>query len=237
MIGACVIASAWLGFTAPGLLEGLVAQKRREVERLRLQPEAREDGSWTLRLSYPASKASYRLARSLGWRRQKLAVLADLKRTAPGRKLGEVETVAETLAVPLAIDAAIEQKLAGVLVAIDKTCYGGAPADLLDARNRVDSAYELSGERLPVIAKDIIVDPLQIARAASLGADAVLLIVAACTPDFPLLLDTCTIMGIEALVEVHTPDEVRSGLPSSKGGWGEGSGHVENPRSAERAWK
>jgi indole-3-glycerol phosphate synthase len=229
MIGAAMVASAWFGFTAPGLLEGLVAQKRREVERLRLQPEAREDGSWTLRLSYPASKATYHLASSLGWRRQKMAVLADLKRTAPGRKLGEVETVAETLAVPLAVDAAIEQGLAGVLIAIDKTCYGGSPGDLLDVRKRVDAAFDLSGERMPVIAKDIIVDPLQIARAASLGADAVLLIVAACTPDFSLLLDTCTIMGIEALVEVHTPDEVCSGGPRRTGAPGAGGHSISSP--------
>lgn len=179
------------------------------MERLRLQPDAREDGSWSLRLAYPASEASFILARSLGWRRERLAVLADLKRTSPGRKLGYTETVSETLAVPLAIDTAIEQGLAGTLVAIDKSCYGGAPQDLLDARHRADAAAETSGERLPIVAKDLIIDPLQIGRAASLGADAVLLIVGACVPDFPLLLDTCTIMGIEALVEVHTPDEVR----------------------------
>jgi len=248
-----LLTTALLGYTAPGLLAGLVAQKLREVERLRLQPEAREDGSWSLRLGYPASSASYTLARSLGWKREKMAILADLKRTAPGRKLGEIVTVSETLNVPVAIDSAIEQGLAAALVAIDKTCYGGSAEDLLDARHRADAAAGSSGERLPVIAKDvrdndttrrasdadkpfsnadtpvsnadtpvantetpslfcvfyqIIVDPLQIARAAALGADAVLIIVAACAPDFPSLLNVCTLMGIEALVEVHTPDEV-----------------------------
>ena len=48
----------------------------------------------------------------------------------------------------------------------------------------------------------------QVARAASLGADAVLLVAGACVDDFSLLLDTCTLLGVEALVEVHTPEEV-----------------------------
>ena len=49
---------------------------------------------------------------------------------------------------------------------------------------------------------------MQVARAASLGADAVLLVAGACVDDFSLLLDTCTLLGVEALVEVHTPEEV-----------------------------
>lgn len=197
------------GYTAPGLLEGLVAQKRRELERLRLQPEAREDGSWSLRLGYPASEASYKLARSLGWRRERLAVIADLKRTSPGRKLGQTEIIVDELMMQLVIDDAFELGLAGAMVAIDKGCYSGSPDDLIDARRRADVVAAESGRQLAVIAKDIIIDPLQIARAASLGADAVLLIIGACAPDFPSLLDTCTLMGIEALVEVHTADEVQ----------------------------
>ena len=43
---------------------------------------------------------------------------------------------------------------------------------------------------------------------ANAGANAVVLIAAAALPDLPVLLDTCTLLGLEALVEVHTPDEV-----------------------------
>ena len=50
---------------------------------------------------------------------------------------------------------------------------------------------------------------MQIARAACEGARAVLLVAAAVAPDLPQLLDTCTLLGLEAIVEVHTPDEVR----------------------------
>lgn len=66
---------------------------------------------------------------------------------------------------------------------------------------------------IPVLRKDFTIDEYQIFQAKILGADAVLLI---CT-----LLDTATIkhyikicdeLGLSALVEAHTEDEIRSAL-------------------------
>ena len=77
------------------------------------------------------------------------------------------------------------------------------------ARARAPPGAADDDERvLPIVAKDLIIDPLQISRAACEGAKAVLLIAAACLPDLPALLDTCTLLGVEAVVEVHTPDEL-----------------------------
>ena len=59
-------------------------------------------------LGYPAPEASYRLSQAIGWRRERHAVVADLKRTSPGQKLGEVELVAENLSVQAAVDRALE---------------------------------------------------------------------------------------------------------------------------------
>jgi indole-3-glycerol phosphate synthase len=67
--------------------------------------------------------------------------------------------------------------------------------------------------QVPVLRKDFIVDPYQIYEAKLLGASAVLLICA--------LLDTATLteyigiaraLGIAALVEAHSADEVRSAV-------------------------
>lgn len=96
------------------------------------------------------------------------------------------------------------QRRASAQVAVDRDTYGGSTVDLRSSRQYVDA----SERPLPLISKDFIIDPIQIARAASDGADAVLLIAAAAAADLPALLDTCTVLGIEALVEVHTPDEV-----------------------------
>jgi indole-3-glycerol phosphate synthase len=54
--------------------------------------------------------------------------------------------------------------------------------------------------------------PLQIAQALQHGASGVLLIVAVVGADLEVLLDACTIMGTEALVEVHTPNELEFAL-------------------------
>lgn len=57
--------------------------------------------------------------------------------------------------------------------------------------------------------------PPQIAEALENGAAGVLLIVGVVGADLEILLDACTIMGTEAVVEVHTPNELEFAL--SKG--------------------
>mmetsp|Transcript_24640 Transcript_24640/g.40871 ORF Transcript_24640/g.40871 Transcript_24640/m.40871 type:complete len:310 (+) Transcript_24640:16-945(+) len=205
----CNAACVCYGYTVPGLLAGLVDQKRREVERFRLLPEAREDGSWTLRLAYPAPSASFAIARALGWRAESFKIIPDLKRTSPGKMLGDVKIVTQTLVPAAEIDRAREQGACAALVCIDKASYGGSASDLEEACRRTREAAVETGQLFPIIAKDLIIDPLQIARAAVLGAHAVLLVVAAAPDELPGLLDACTVMGIEALVEVHTSDELQ----------------------------
>jgi indole-3-glycerol phosphate synthase len=53
---------------------------------------------------------------------------------------------------------------------------------------------------------------LQIAQALEQGASGVLLTVAVVGGDLEILLDACTIMGTEAVVEVHTPNELEYAL-------------------------
>lgn len=195
-------------YTPPGVLKRLVEEKRREVERMKGLPEAREDGPWYLRLNYPPGTGSYALGRALGWRRERPSLLIDLKRASPTGELGVTVPVAPDLAIEEALQAAAKRGLDGVLVSSDLTSYGGSYRDL-----KVACAYAQGGslggaDTFPVVCKDLIVDPLQIARASCEGAKAVLLIAAACLPDLPALLDTCTLLGMEALVEVHTPDEL-----------------------------
>lgn len=52
----------------------------------------------------------------------------------------------------------------------------------------------------------------QIANAVELGASGVLLIAGVVGADLPSLLDSATLMGTEALVEVHTPNELEFAL-------------------------
>lgn len=207
-VAVSLLVGASAFYAPPGLLGGLVEQKKREVDALYRLPEARDDGPWGLRLAYPASQSSYKLARSIGWKRERLAVLADLKRSSPGTKLGVVERIDEQLSVTTRVQHALQHDLAGALVNTDPAAYGGSTRDVVTARQYLDASPSEAASSLPIVAKDLFIDPMQIAQAASLGADAVVLIAAAAADVLPELLDTCTLLGLEAIVEVHTRDEI-----------------------------
>ncbi|WP_328345343.1 indole-3-glycerol phosphate synthase TrpC [Streptomyces violaceus] len=82
--------------------------------------------------------------------------------------------------------------------------FAGSPDHLVVARDASD---------VPVLRKDFIVDEYQIVEARALGADALLLIVAALTPERLAELLACTReYGMEALVEVHDEGEVDTAL-------------------------
>ena len=200
-------------YEPPGLLAGLVDAKRREIDRMKLLPDAREDGPWSLRLAYPALTYSSALTDHLSDLTMP-AVLADLKRSSPGPKLGEVEWVDQELAVAAALQRAIGLGAAGALISTDTTTYGGSHADLSAARQHLEAFSDagLESPSMPIIAKDFILDPLQISRAVCQGADAVLIVAAAAAAELPALLDTCTLLGVEALVEVHTVRELQIAL-------------------------
>jgi len=203
-----LLVSSSTAFTPPGLLAGLVEQKRREVEQLNRLPDSREDGPWGLRLRYPASESSFKLARAIGWRRDTLAVFADLKRASPGEAIGLTEPVDPQLDVIDAVQLVMRRKLDGALVCTDQASYGGSGRDLVSAAQFLEGSGAAEAAALPIVAKDLIIDPIQIAQAISQGADAVLLVASAAADLLPELLDACTLMGCEAVVEVHTPDEV-----------------------------
>ena len=62
---------------------------------------------------------------------------------------------------------------------------------------------------LPILRKDFIVDPWQIKESRSLGADCILLIMAALKIDEAILLEREAIdFGMDVLVETHTQEEI-----------------------------
>jgi indole-3-glycerol phosphate synthase len=63
---------------------------------------------------------------------------------------------------------------------------------------------------VPILRKDFIIDPYQLLEAKAFGADAILLIVAALDKEqLQSLLNRTYELGLEALVEVHSADEMK----------------------------
>jgi indole-3-glycerol phosphate synthase len=128
-----------------------------------------------------------------------LAVIAEIKRRSPSKG-----ALAESLD-PAALAAAYAHGGASCLsVLTDAEFFGGSAADLEAAREAT---------ALPVLRKDFTVDPRDIATARLMGADAVLLIVAALDAlELVEFVDLATELHLDALVEVHDEPELEQAL-------------------------
>lgn len=125
------------------------------------------------------------------------AIIGEFKRASPS--LGEIRHDAELAPTVARYEAAGVRALS---ILTEPEFFQGSLADLWEAR---------AISALPILRKDFIVDRMQILEAAVLGADAILLIVAALT-DAELLrfrMFAELEMGLDALVEVHNAEEMR----------------------------
>jgi len=70
---------------------------------------------------------------------------------------------------------------------------------------------------LPILRKDFMCDPYQVAEAAAWGADVILLIAAALRDDeMQALYEAALELGLEVLAETHTAEELERVLPLSE---------------------
>jgi indole-3-glycerol phosphate synthase len=133
------------------------------------------------------------------FRAPELAVIAEVKRKSPSKgHLAEIADPAE-LAASYAAGGAV-----AISVLTEARRFNGTLADLDAVRARV---------AVPVLRKDFMVDEYQFFEARAHGADLVLLIVAALDDaDLARFLGLAADLGMTALVETHTADEVDRAL-------------------------
>lgn len=128
-----------------------------------------------------------------------LSLIAEFKRRSPSA--GDIRRGA----TPAEIARAYEEGGAAALsVLTDVPHFDGSLEDLREAREAC---------ALPVLQKDFIVDRYQLYEAATAGADAILLIVAALNPgQLVRLHDEARGLDLDCVVEVHSEGELETAL-------------------------
>lgn len=128
-----------------------------------------------------------------------VALIAEIKRKSPSRPI--IRHAFDPACMAMAYE---NGGAAALSVLTDGPFFGGSLADLQTAREAVS---------LPVLRKDFLISPQQVYEAHAAGADAVLLIAGALA-DGPLeqMMSACRSVGLEFLLEVHTPDEMQRAM-------------------------
>lgn len=129
----------------------------------------------------------------------RVKIIAEVKRASPSR--GPLADIPD----PAALAASYETGGASAIsVLTEGRRFGGSLADLEEVRATVS---------VPVLRKDFIADPYQVFEARAAGADLVLLIVAALEqPTMQQLFNLIGELGMTALVETHSAEEVERAL-------------------------
>jgi indole-3-glycerol phosphate synthase len=126
-----------------------------------------------------------------------LSIIAEIKRRSPSK--GQMAEIAD----PAVLAAQYLQGGAqAISVLTDAYGFSGSLDDLIQVK-KIAQPFNC-----PVLQKDFIIDPVQIAEAVSIGADCILIIMAAVKERAQELIATARVLHIDALVEVNNKQEL-----------------------------
>jgi indole-3-glycerol phosphate synthase len=182
--------------STPDILRRIVERKHEEIEARRLDLPPGQLQQQALAASAPrgfVAALKRRIERGLP------AVIAEIKKASPSKGVIRENFDPAEIARSYATAGA-----ACLSVLTDRDFFMGHEDYLVAAREACE---------LPVIRKDFIVDPYQVAEARAIGADCILLIVAALDDaDLKTLHSDARARGMDVLVEVHDASELERAM-------------------------
>jgi indole-3-glycerol phosphate synthase len=125
---------------------------------------------------------------------EKTGIVAEFKRRSPSKGI-----INDTATVEAVTKAYVRHGASMISILTDGPSFGGASEDLLNARFNA----------IPILRKDFILDPYQLAESRAMGADVILLIAACLQPaETWQLADEAKKLGLEVLLEIHEEKEL-----------------------------
>ena len=176
------------------VLDGIIAYKREEVAARKKASPAEVLEAAIRKQTQPRG-----FERALRERGDRLALIAEIKKASPSKGLIRFDFEPAALARAYASAGA-----ACLSVLTDAPSFQGHEDYLVQARKSCD---------LPVLRKDFMIDEWQISESRSIGADAILIILAAIDDELASdLADVAAAYFMDALVEVHDRRELDRAL-------------------------
>ncbi len=180
----------------PDILKTILAKKAEEVARRKINNPVAVLEDIASGVERPRGFANALQSKILA---KKPAIIAEIKKASPSQGVIREDFQPVAIAQDYAMNGAT-----CLSVLTDKEFFQGSEAYLEMVRKRVP---------LPVLRKDFMIDAYQVYEARALGADCILLIVAALEDSvMHELADLAAKLGMDVLVEVHDADELQRAL-------------------------
>lgn len=173
---------------ADDILSGIIANKRFEID---FQKQ-----------SIPMEQIQENLPEARSKRSMKAALLnsssgiiAEFKRKSPSK--GWINPTASVDEITLSYE---RNGASALSILTDEKFFGGTLRDIRNVRTQI---------HIPILRKDFIIDEYQLYQSKIIGADAILLIAAALTPDkCRALTEKAHELDLEVLLEIHNESEL-----------------------------
>lgn len=178
------------------VLERICADKRRHIAQRKRQ---RSEQALLRDARTQSPPRGFRKCLSGRIDRAGVALIAEIKKASPSKGL-----IRAAFDPPALAKAYQDAGAACLSVLTDGPYFQGRDRDLVDARAAV---------ALPVLRKDFMLDPYQVVEARAIGADCILVIMAALDDQEAAALEAAALdLGMDVLIEVHDRAELERAL-------------------------